>query len=119
MTLPFFHPCKHFANDFHYAFHIPCLFFVPRAPTLISSSSLAQPSLVIHHFSFPWFPQLPSTILHVVIFISPQIALIILLPAKNNLLAVRILKMGNFTYLSTDCSEDTLPIFTDSFSLLY
>lgn len=66
---------------------------------------------MIHSFTDVWSLQLQSTILHADIFISPQMALIVLHPAKNNLLAAHVFKMGNFTYLYAVCSEDTLPIF--------
>lgn len=87
-----------------YAFNIDSLFFIPRALELTWPSFplilLLQPPLVIHSFTYVRFLQLQSTILHADIFISPQIALIVLLPAKNNLLAAHVFKMGNFTYLS-------------------
>lgn len=61
-----------------------------------------------------------NLLFHADIFISPQMALIVLHPAKNNLLAAHVFKMGNFYIFAVVCSEDTLPIFTLLiFSLLY
>lgn len=113
---------KHFVNYSYYAFHVFFLFFFPRASELIQLSFplilLLQPHLVIHNFSDRWSFQLQSTVLHIHIFISPQIALIILLPTKNNLVAVYALKMGNFTYFSQIVVKTHWLFLPYSFSLL-
>lgn len=96
---------------------------MPRAAVLIQPSFplilFLQPSLVIHNFSYVWCLQLQRSILHVDIFISPQMALITLLHAKNNLLAAHVLKMGNLTYLLQIVVKTHCLFLLYSFSPLY
>lgn len=88
-------------------------------PAFISSGFLPTATSGDSELYLPLVFSSPSTIPHVNIFIPPQIALIILLPAKNNLLAAQVLKMGNFTYLSQAVVKTHCLFLPYSFTFLY